>query len=154
MGVFHACAVATDGHVDCWGMDEADLSAYDYNMGQVDDTPETIGYSSVWTTYDTNCALTPAGEATCWGAAGTHAQEALAPYSVKMTAVAGVVCAITTDNALICLNTPSDDWGNPTDGTWQKVVFGLRFPCALSTEGRVVCWDEYGEDLSPIYTTE
>lgn len=154
VGQIHSCALDTDGHPHCWGYDDGDFAGHDYDYGQVGDTPESLTFASLWASDFTNCGLSASGDATCWGADSDSKEAYLAPYDLTMVSMNGSICGITVDQELVCPYAPIAGWDYPRGGTWSKVNLGNRFPCALSTEGRVVCWYTYGEDLSPIYTTE
>jgi alpha-tubulin suppressor-like RCC1 family protein len=187
-GAYHACALAAAGAAYCWG-----LSAFpEGSAGGSSPQPVAGGLAFASITAgspvqcDPNrpeqscennrgyhvCALTPAGEAYCWGVNrygqlgdGTT-NDTVTPVRVgggltweSLSAGEGTTCGITTAHALYC-------WGRNDDGQLgvgttdntahstpqpvaqdlQAVTVGSNYVCALRQDGAAYCWGNGGSD--------
>ncbi|MCY3786200.1 MAG: RCC1 domain-containing protein [bacterium] len=145
----HACAIATDGGLVCWGTN---------GNGETVVPPDWLGlapYRDVAAGYRHTCALDRRGEAVCWGD-GTHGQtDAPAGVFTQLSAGRWHTCGLRPDGEAEC-------WGNgpggvrnqfdappegaptaPPPGPYTQVAAGQWHTCALRPDGRVECWYSY-----------
>ncbi len=130
-GYTHACAVATDHTVSCWGQAAAS-----------DLTPATPNsYTSVAAGSDFSCGVHTDGTLACWGTDDAFGQVH-PPQGTYQSVSAGpdYACAVRTDNLVAC-------WGNDTNGQTSPPASGLSTlvpgdfqPCALLVTGTAKCW--------------
>ena len=163
-----ACALRGDGHVACWGLNDA---------GEVGVAPPTQEFTPVTVPMVANatavavgvsfaCALSSDGQVSCWGAnqAGQlgdgQADQNAHPSPVTVTGLAGVTtiaaagihaCALLADHSVAC-------WGGGDDGeigdgsttstpakvtglaNASAITVGEYHSCALRSDGTVWCW--------------
>ena len=163
LGLWHSCAIRTDGSLWCWGRnDERQVRGAGTTLYELE--PVRYGTATDWT-------LVAAGEdATC----GIHASDDTlecwgglpgAPQSGTWSAIAvgdNHGCAIDTADELWCWGDNDDgQLGNGTnvDATdvpvmltggapaWSAVSAGRWHTCAVGTDGSLWCWGKgsYGE---------
>lgn len=177
VGGYHACALLTDGTVDCWG---------DNVLGQRGEAPwinvnffvptpvanlaEVIDVNAG---YVDSCAMFAGGRLSCWGSNrygqlgnGTVTDwydptpvQGLAAKQIALGSYSS--CAVLTDNTVSCWGLNDD--GQLGDGTTTdrlaptpvpgisnvvQVGAGISFNCALLADGTVDCWgNNSGSDL-------
>lgn len=169
VGEHHACALLSDGSIDCWGRND---------RGQLGDgtkvqstAPVSVkGLSAPATKLvlgnDYTCAVLSTGHLACWGANsngklgdGTTVdrptpQNVAGLSSVTSASASAHACAILTSGALKCWGANSH--GEIGDGTLvdspqpaavnglssgvKSVALGGGRSCALLTNGTVKCW--------------
>ncbi len=110
------CALLADGTVACWGADNAGQLGRGVDGG-AGDSAEAEGVEGLTgiVTLDHNCAVDGSGDAYCWGT-GPFLQSALV--------------ATTTARTPVKLAIPAA----------KKVALGVATGCALTIDGRVLCW--------------
>ena len=124
-----ACAVTTDGAVECWG---------DNELGQTVAPAER--FSQVSAGGDHTCAVTTDGAVECWGWNDDGESNAPLGQFNHVSAGGDHTCALTSGGELEC-------WGNngrgqtdaPT-GRFSQVSAYNDFSCGLRPDGGVVCW--------------
>jgi alpha-tubulin suppressor-like RCC1 family protein len=168
VGIDHACGLADDGAVWCWGRND---------YGQLGDGTTTdrwtpvavqgldIEVASLTAGNTITCALSPSGEVRCWGRPDASVGEAsMVPAPVSglpgpvRSISAGVnhVCAVTTAGAAWC-------WGSNTsgqlgDGTTtpsvapvavsglgsgvRSISAGSFHTCAVTSANAALCWGQ------------
>lgn len=168
----HACVVADDGALFCWGVNE---------VGQLGDGTETdrvgprrirprveLPWVHVGAGAEHTCAITSDGTMWCWGqdtegqlGTGIPGGQASSPLPLATTARFASVdagkdhtCAIGTDDGLYCwgdnglgqLGDPSAPRAlEPTRigvERWQSVSTGARHTCGVLADGRLFCWGD------------
>ena len=100
------------------------------------------------------CALTPSGDARCWGRSSNSEGESPALRTGPFTAIsAGVynhTCALRADKSIDC-------WGSNLGGqapahvagSYSSVSAGAYHTCALKVDGDVTCWGSNESGLAP-----
>jgi alpha-tubulin suppressor-like RCC1 family protein len=161
LGVSHACGIAENGHVLCWGRSDdgqlADPSEFD-RASPVEVLAEPS--STVSASRDYGLALDLNGHLWGWGdvpglGASSPRQLDGAAWSHLGTSWS-FACAIGPSGQLACMG--SNTFGELGDGTttgrstltpvagalaarqWRKVALSLTFACALDTVGEIWCW--------------
>jgi hypothetical protein len=166
VGYGATCAIQTDGTLKCWGDDSGwgmlkppsgtfrQIDTYDYEACGVktDDsivcwgrttqadtpTPPAGKYRQVSVGFMYACGLTTAGKVACAGIAPQVL--AVGPFR-EIAATQGFVCAIRTDDSLVC-------WGNDENGvvtnaptgSFRHVSANRIHACAVRLDGSVSCW--------------
>jgi hypothetical protein len=131
VGPRHACALAADGHVACWGEDRAgETSAPAGAFTEISVAPAL------------SCALAKSGAVVCWGRA--LAQAIGGPFNrerfVHVSAGEEGACAVRADGGLLCATA---DALREQAGPFQAADSGR--PCALRADGTVWCsaWKDF-----------
>ncbi len=133
-GLFHTCALTTDGGVKCWGTNHyghlgatsaETCDSLACSTTPLDVTGLTSGVAAVSTGWGHTCALTTGGGVKCWGYNG---EGQLGTTSAE------------TCNSFDCSTTPLDVDGL-TSGAAAVSVLDFH-TCALTTGGGVKCWGE------------
>lgn len=166
----HACAIAEDGRLDCWGANDF-LQVGDGTSNKRTSTVGVPGLdrgvAGVATGGDHTCAVTDAGAAFCWGRnsdgqlgdgsivnrSGPVPVHGLASGIVALAGGGLHTCALRNDGGVRC-------WGRNSSGQLgdssgvnrvtpsQVVMFyptvaiaaGASHTCALTINGSVYCW--------------
>lgn len=163
----HAYAVAGGYRVRVSVTDKDGVVGLDSLTVTANPAVATGPFSFIATGYHHSCALTPGGDAYCWGFNSHRGQLGNGTYNnstVPVQVVGGLsfkfiaggahhTCAITTNNDAYCWGL--NDNGQLGDGTFTNtnrpvrvlggekftsITAGAFFTCALNTEGRVFCW--------------
>jgi alpha-tubulin suppressor-like RCC1 family protein len=134
-GGFHSCALARNGTVSCWG--ENSSGALGVGSSDLQSHPvaaQVVGghrFASLSVGASHTCAVTPAGEAYCWGS-NTDGQLG-APASEMCGAAA---------NRYACSTSPLRVSGGLV---FRSVSAGTFFStCGVTLDGRVYCWGMNG----------
>lgn len=125
VGDSHACAVADNGEVFCWGYNWSGQtgtgSTTDWDAPErTDPLPAPGRAQAVATGGDTTCALLVDGAVTCWGSDLYGQLGNGAPSAI-----------VTSPSAPITL---------PSPGKAVQISVGYNFACAVLTDGKVTCW--------------
>lgn len=168
-GAMHACVLDVDGRAHCWGANG------DGQLGNGSTAPSSAApvavvgghtFAMVEAGDSTSCALTPSGDAYCWGVGtagqlgnGTTQSSAVpvrvaAPQPLARISVGGdVVCAVGRDGTVYCWG--RNIYGNVGNGTrvmattptqvssplrFSQVSVGFFQSCALTADGTAFCW--------------
>lgn len=172
-----SCALTAEGAAYCWGFNGSGAvgnGEVSPHWPHAQTIPAPVAGGRAFADLDVGggweathaCAITPSGEAYCWGAnrsgqLGTGSQTmATTPQPVSgglrfraITTGGGFSCAVATSLELYCWGENGDaQLGTGTNApalTPQRVAIEQRFvavsagynhACALSTTGRVYCW--------------
>ncbi len=110
------CALLQDGTVTCWGADGAGQlgRGADGGVGDSARAERVEGLTGI-VSIDHNCALDGSGDVWCWGT-GPFLRNAMV--------------ATTTERTPVKLPIPAA----------KKIALGVATGCALTTDGRVLCW--------------
>ena len=130
----HACALRTDGTLECWGS----------NVFGQSDAPEGtfIDVAAGWLH---SCAIRTGGAVECWGdnlygvteaPSGTFA-AIVAPREVSY------MCGIRTSGAVECWGASGRGWRN-IRGAFASLTLGANHSCGVRTNGTIECWDNSG----------
>lgn len=127
-----SCAVADDGHTECWG----DSSKAEY----VPDTAKSIGFGVSHT-----CASLPDGSVHCDSGPGSEGEPMTQPPDgTYKDIVAGLrhTCGIQTDGSIGCWG--ESGYGGAVDdapgGTFSEISSGNSHVCAVDDGGSLQCW--------------
>ena len=132
----HACALAEDGTVKCWG------KASD---GQTN-PPADTKFVQISAGDTHTCGITDDGEVACWGS--NHDLESIGRTGsyLAVSAGQGFTCAVTSTRQVDCWGTfpdfQEDDQGNPQPPTNLVAIdAGESHVCAITdSERTVACW--------------
>ena len=122
-GTSHSCGIRVDGSARCWGAD------WD---GQAS-PPDGGGFIAVSAGDEHTCALREDGSVSCWGSGGLS----------SCSPMVGGFFACTTMSAPGF--TPQSP---PENETFSLLAHGAP-SCALTWDGRAVCWTKYQTGLTP-----
>lgn len=94
-GSFHTCALDTGGRAYCWGRDEFGVAGVGA-PGRLADTPHPVAdeltFTRISSGSDFACAISPTGQAYCWGAGGVgQLGDGRSESTPKASAVAGAL---------------------------------------------------------------
>ena len=136
----HACALRTDGVIECWGAN------YAYQASPATRTDPARGFVFV----DSGCALRGDGSKACWrggGGLGWSGGTGIFqdPQKTRLVDLQGG-CGLRSDGAIQCGD------GRVLDGRYQKDLdratsYSL---CAIETSAEVVCWNDNWDKDSEI----
>lgn len=150
----HVCALGVDGGVRCW-----DAHPVSEKWGATE--APAGSFSRLVSRNVHSCALTKAGEATCWGRlhtvfeseVGDESPELLvAPDDTFTALVTGQshMCGLTTSGEARCwgygtsgddiYNEPNLGQASPPEGTFVELAAGDWHTCGLRASGDVECW--------------
>ena len=142
-GVYHTCALRSDGSPVCWGRDRD---------GQ--DSPPEERFASINGGRESTCALRSDGSAVCWG---SDYLGQVSPPEGELFASLGSgssrhTCALRPDGSPVCWGNDDDGQASPPENErFASVSGGEYHTCALRHEGTAVCWgsDEHGQSSPP-----
>jgi len=177
-GILHACGIATDGRAYCWGNAfRGALGNGEYDGARSSPVAVVGGltFATVHSGAATSCALTPEGEAYCWGVNDYGIlgdgeppepfKESLTPSRVvgglrfaSLTVGGEQVCGIASDRRAYCWggnrygqlgNGTTMDTSTPTpvsgDLRWDSLSSGYFHVCGITTDGATYCWGSNNE---------
>jgi hypothetical protein len=165
-GIWHTCAIRTDGRLACWGDDELGqlyapggtfialdagvyhtcairtdgrLACWGWNEHGVTGAPAGT-YVAVSAGGDHNCAIRTNGTLVCWGS-NEHGQLS-APSGTFVAVSAGGfhTCGIRTDGTIACWGWDEGGMSTPPPGTFTTVGAGHFHTCGIRTDGTLACW--------------
>ncbi|MFQ5678022.1 MAG: RCC1 domain-containing protein [Gemmatimonadota bacterium] len=170
-GIAHTCAVTPEGKAFCWGRNDRTGALGDgTTMDRLAPTPVAGGLSfrQISAGSAHTCALTPAGEAFCWGndAHGQlgDGQSNGGPNPLPAPVAGGLTfqqisagqfgtCGLTREGKAFCWG--ANHKGTLGDGTmtdratpgpvagglsFARISAGLRHVCGVTPEGEAYCW--------------
>lgn len=150
MGRKHTCALLNDGNVKCWGYQLngrlGNDQSYDNNWG---DHPTEMGDNlpnvnlgtgktaiAIACTQGRTCALLNDGNVKCWGESYANGNDNLggSGYAGKRNVGSGAGNTYGMGDSLPNINLGNDN------GKVVSIACGLYHCCALTNEGRLLCW--------------
>lgn len=143
VGEGHACAIASDGTVSCWGV---------YGEGMAIPSGPYVALDSA---ADLVCALSDVGSISCW--ASTDSSEYVPAPSgsgfFSLATTESAVCALDEEGAISC-------WGAygteqiltdiPAGSGYRQISSGSVAACALAADGEVSCWGQDRTEWFPL----
>ena len=129
VGSAHACGLAGDGTIACWG-------GNDYG----ESTPPTDRFIRVACGMQRTCGLIPGGEVVCWGRADMGILESPAGTFTDVGVGDQFACALGTDTTVSCWGTEPPGLATPVDAGYAAVSVAGQAGCALHTDGDVEGW--------------
>lgn len=170
-GSSRACGVTIEGKAYCWGNQFRGALGNGVYSFDPRPTPSAVlgGLTFVTISYGvaTGCALTPEGDAYCWGVNDNGMlgdgnppepfKESTTPVRVagglrftSLSVGASNVCAVTADNSAYCWgygvlgNGSAEPSSTPLpvsgDLRWKSLSVGGGHTCGLTTDGAAYCW--------------
>jgi alpha-tubulin suppressor-like RCC1 family protein len=169
-GIFHSCAVDTDGQAFCWG--DNLYSQLGVTGAGARLTPARVSggtsFRQVFASYVSSCGLSTVGQAFCWGendhgVLGNPTQtRSVSPIPVETTlrfasiTMGGLhACGLLADGRAFCWGyNEHGQLGNgtttdsrvpvavnlPDDQHFQALSAGYLHTCGLAQDGRAYCW--------------
>ena len=140
LGDYHACALADDGSIECWG-DDDEL--------QVSGAPTGTDWVSVASFLNVSCAVDSAGGLTCWGflhptggAVGSWVDPPQVSDIASIETGQLGACALDSAGYIICWGEDSQDQASavPPSGGYASLWLGGTSYCALDAVGAITCW--------------
>ncbi len=171
-GANYVCGVSTGGGVLCWGSNEDGQLGDGTLINREVPTP-VVGLGSdirsVVTSWSTSCAVSNAGNISCWGEelhwvrGGTSGASlipvpaTLFPPVLALAIVGSQACAILADQTLVCSATDPTAPGAGVVGVTpiagfegiQAISGGDAGACGLIVNGSVRCWSG-APDAAPV----
>lgn len=153
---FHACALRTDGVVECWGG-----VPYNDDLGFAPPTRSAAtGHHFIQVTvgYLNTCALREDGVAECWGSNSSGAAPPLRSAEVghftQLSNGGFHTCAVRTDGIVECWGANSNLQAPQTRSAasgnfFIQVSNGALHSCALRDDGVVECWGNNDRGQAP-----
>ncbi len=140
-GTAHACAVESDGTLNCWGWNDD---------GQTTPNSYTKIFTQVASGRLHSCAIRENGTVDCWG---DNTYNQLYPdyedtVYLQISAGEYFTCGIVEDGSISC-------WGDdtyeqitnaPSSGVWTQVDAGYRHACAIDSAGAITCWGDNSDN--------
>ena len=149
----HACALRTDGTLECWGAMEnlkerCEGGPYDgrWVCGRQADTPEGI-FTQVVAGFDRTCGIRDDGSATCWER--DYQPDGSGPKQQINTNNLEGVCWLNADGTVDC---GAGMAGPPSSGTYSSISVGSYIACAINSDDEAVCWSNHGARTVPTGT--
>jgi hypothetical protein len=137
-----ACALATDGSIECFGRTQADA---DCRGLLYLDTPGGTGHTHLTVGTFSACAITGAGALACWGDIEDDYGPAPAGTFIDVSCNYDGCCAINASGGIECWG--DDFYGQVTDAPvatdfvrLSDAGFEAEHMCAMDATGNVECW--------------
>jgi len=122
-GLWHACALRTDGTVACWGSNVGPGEGFSGGyLGQA--TPPMGTFTQVSAGAWHTCGLRPDGTAACWGSNGSGQATPPASTFTQVSAGHDHTCGVTSDGTVACWGANSSGQATPPMGTFTQVSAG------------------------------
>jgi len=163
-GIYHTCALRTDGRLLCWGSDSVGDICYGILVSNQVSGPNAspFFYRSISAGSFQTCAVRIDGRLACWGY-DDHGQVSGPNVSTDDYTSVGTsgthTCALRVDGRLVCWG--DDAYGeisgpNASTDNYSTVSTANGQTCAVRTSGRVTCWgrDDDGQTCGPNASTE
>lgn len=128
-GMYHTCAIKTDGTVACWGF-EFEGSTF----------PPAGTFAQVSAGTYHNCAVKSDGTLACWGWNLSHQANPPAGTFFQVSAGESHSCGIRSDGTLACWGSNGYGQLNHPGGTFTQITAGSHHTCGLKTDGTLACW--------------
>ena len=143
-GEKHVCAVADEGHLECWPHGSGWFGSGDLFLMDPP-APSPAGYLDVSVGVWFGCALDGAGGVTCWTVRGNWVAPP-DPAPGRYAAVSDGLrhtCALTEDGEVVCWGWNNFGQVNAPPGRYKAISAGFTGTCALTQAGMVVCWGQH-----------
>jgi hypothetical protein len=139
----HACALAPDATVSCWGQD-AD--------GKI--SPPSGSFLQIDAGLDHNCGLRPDGSIDCWGKDNYGQSTPPNDTFEEVSAGGHHTCGRLTRGEVVCWGLDTSGQATALAGNFVEVDADSLHSCGLRDDGTVDCWgdDTYGQASPPSLT--
>ncbi len=128
-GAHHACAIRTNGSVECWGSNSNGQSR-----------PEDGTFVSISLGDYYSCGITSRGEIKCWGYEAHLGESPPTGEYTALTTGTLHACAINTEAQVKCWGQDYAEQASPPDTKMLAVSAGAEHSCGLMLDGRIECW--------------
>ncbi len=163
IGIYHSCAIKTDGSLWCWGQDTSSVKSSPTRHAS-----PTTDWDNLSAGGSHNCAVKKDGSLWCWGTGaqgilgtGNNSNQYNPAREItnandwhSVSAGSSHTCAIKNDHSLWCwgrgingqlgtvstseTSTPTRERTNAND--WRSVSAGLYHTCAVKNDDSLWCW--------------
>jgi alpha-tubulin suppressor-like RCC1 family protein len=158
-GYEHACAIAMDGAVYCWGRNahgeiglppDAEQGCRDQPNGYCSPVPSRLPGDNVFVRISIgawfSCGITDAGTALCWGWNSTpqgHVPSGPKP-GVRFREISRARCGLAEDGSVYCWNRDARDSTVKLEApvAFQSLTVGWEHSCALDLQQQAWCWGD------------
>lgn len=128
-GYYHACRLAPDGRIDCWGRTtDARLM------------PPNVDYKQLAAGTDNACAVGTDDLVRCWGRNQRGQNDAPPGAFVQVSGGDSHFCGLRLGGELACWGYDDAGQASPPAGTFKQVTAGAFHGCAIRMDDTVQCW--------------
>jgi len=143
----YACALKSDSSLFCWGNYKVGLPEGNFTQVKTSSSSTCVldisGKISCWDNYDWSDIFPNASTGKTPGTIGKiESSNSYTQISISDTSWNPHVCALRDDRSIDCWGWNNYKQSTPPKGTFSQVSAGRFYTCALSTEGKVVCWGQ------------
>ncbi|MCI4567896.1 PxKF domain-containing protein [Lysobacter sp. CFH 32150] len=144
-GEAHACALRSDGHLQCWGNND---------FGQATPPEGVFGLGSIDAGMAHNCHVRADGTVACWGENNqgqTDAPNGSWDRFTEIGAGDAYSCARRDNGDTLCWGTNEHGEHNGSGLNLRQLGLGRMHGCALEVSGEIRCWgwNENGQTTPP-----
>ncbi|KAL7511909.1 hypothetical protein ACHAXN_009715 [Cyclotella atomus] len=139
-GMKHACALARDLTVHCWGRN-------DFGEG----SPPRKKFVQIAAGNSVTCGLDSNGTAECWGRNPIHQttpQDKIF-QQISSSSLGHHICGVEADNSIYCWGDNIRGQTDPQEGSFLQVTTGYRTTCGIrdSDDASIHCWGARANEL-------
>lgn len=128
-GWYHACRLASDGLLDCWGRDQDQRLA-----------PPSGKYIQLAAGTDNACAVGEDNKVRCWGRDHRGQSQAPGGNFKQVSGGDSHFCGLKLDGTLDCWGYDDAGQASPPTGQYKQVATGAFHGCAIAEDDTVDCW--------------
>lgn len=161
VGKEHACAIAADQTLECWGGSHGQWTDKSTNRWDTYAPPPDGRYTAVAAVDRETCAIAVDGTIECWGESyggivghvtgpslrvPGHGRVSTVPDG-RYTAIAGggsgglfTFCAIAVDGPIDCWGSSHRAKINAPEGQYTALAVTIGSPCAVAVDRAIYCW--------------
>ena len=129
-GENHACALRSDGVVECWGSND---------HGQLD-PPQGMKFRQIASGWHFTCGISEHGGVACWGRDNYEQSSPPGGHYTDIRAGWDHACANGPGGAACWGRAANDRTAVPTGVTFEAIGAGAEHSCGLTSDGDLACW--------------